>query len=113
MNRASQPKSQLRDWADAISRSAADAQEKERLRDARLDKIIAELDSCNIVWYLQYTGGNDIAMSNLSYKEDDNVTDKMHDNFVLQQKRRIVEQCIIPAMHACIRAGLLKPSDEQ
>lgn len=113
MNGASQPKSESQGWIEDIRRAGETAREKERLRDARLDKIISELDSCNIVWYLDYSTGHDIANMILTRPVGDTVEVKAHDNFILQRKRAIVEQYIIPAMHACIRAGFLKPSDEQ
>ena len=110
MDLASQPKSQLEEWRDLIRKQGNQDRARQKLRDGRLDKIIAELDSCNAVWYLSYTAGNEIANAFLTYQPD---RDADHRRYVTERKRHIVETCIIPAMHACVRAGFLKPSDEK
>lgn len=112
MNTASQPKSQLAEWGDLIHKQGEESRAKENLRNELLDKIIIELDSCNAIWYLLYTSGNEIASSILSYNLNEEGI-KAHRRYVQERKRHIVETCIIPAMHACVRAGFLKPSDEQ
>lgn len=103
--------SETEDWAAGIRRAGEDSRKKEELRNARLDKIITELDATMSVWFLAYSDGSDIAESILNHQLD-HESFQAHNRFVQNRKRWLVEQYIIPAMHACIRAGLLKPSDE-
>jgi len=98
-------------WLEGIRRATEDSQKREEQRNARLDKIITELDAASNVWYLNYGDGSDIAESILNHQLDHESV-QAHNRYVQNRKRHIVEASIIPAMHACIRAGFVVPADE-
>lgn len=105
-------------WLDGIAKIGEETRKREEAQNALLDKIMIELDAVNPLWYLNYEGGGRVQVVHysievLNLQEDPDLREmgtlKYHRATL---KRNIIESFIIPAMHACIRAGIVQPVEK-
>lgn len=106
------------DWLEGIANIGEESRQREQFRNEKLDKIITELETADPTWFMYYAEGYRISVCDFSLKSaayDGNPAsiEMAHLKRERQNlKRQIVEHRIIPAMHACIRAGFLQPKGD-
>ena len=101
-------------WLDGMARIGEESMKREKERNAFLDKIITELEATDISWWAEYSTAFEIVRLNQDitdsgFSGEDNMFAKHRRT---ELKRRIVERIIIPAAHALIRAGIVKPTEK-
>ena len=107
---------ELGGWLKGMEDIVKDFDEKEAKANAILDKIIVELEAVDPCWWANYSGGAEVARYSYAIQQavmlangDENFNKARR----LALKRTIVRQSVIPAMHACIRAGFVTPVEQE
>lgn len=100
-------------WMEGIRKAGEESNRKVADQNAFLDKIITELDAVDLVWWRHYTQAALIieyerAILDAVMLGDNNIAAK---NGRKRLKREIVSYTILPSVHACIRAGFVKPTE--
>lgn len=103
----------LLDWMEMVRKHIEASDKKETARYEFLDKIITELDAVDTVWWRHYTQAAEIincedAIHTANLHKEVNISAR---NGKKRLKREIVSYVILPAVHACIRAGFVKPTE--
>ena len=100
-------------WMEGIRKAGEESDKRVADRNAFLDKIIVELDAVDQVWWRHYTQAAQIVQCERDIRDaiedgDDNISAM---NGRKRLKREIVSYTILPSVSACIRAGIVKPTE--
>lgn len=113
-NQARSEGSIMGSWFGGMKKLSEEQDRREQLRCERLDKIIVELEAVDRLWWSIYPEAHLIAKYNEELMSPTlRATDENYSKF--QRKtlmRRCVENYILKALGACIRAGFVQPTEK-